>query len=74
MCTPGSCGLRAAEPSPFEYIGVHYVDAYYFITGQRPLPRQALIGVAVNEAVRLSLDNGNAYVVFDGGMNPRVAG
>jgi len=22
--------------SPFEYIGVHYVDAYYFITGLRP--------------------------------------
>ncbi len=41
--------------------------------GQRPLPRQALIGVAVNEAVRLSLDNGNAYVVFDGGMNPKLA-
>ncbi len=40
--------------------------------GQRPLPRQALIGVAVNEAVRLSLDNNNAYVVFDADMNPNL--
>ncbi len=24
------------ESSPFEYIGVHYVDAYYFITGLKP--------------------------------------
>ena len=42
-------------------------------SGQRPLPRQALIGVAVNEAVRLSLANGNAYVGFGEGMRPRVA-
>ncbi len=35
-------------------------------------PCQVLIGVAVNEAVRLSLDSGNAYVVFDGEMNPSV--
>jgi len=41
--------------------------------GQRPLPRQALIGVAVNEAVRLSLANGSAYVLFDEGMRPRLA-
>ncbi len=41
--------------------------------GQRPLPRQALIGVAVNEAVRLSLANGNAYVVFGEGFGPRLA-
>ncbi len=26
----------AAKSSPFEYIGVHYVDAYYFITGLKP--------------------------------------
>ncbi len=26
----------AHESSPFEYIGVHYADAYYFITGLRP--------------------------------------
>jgi hypothetical protein len=41
--------------------------------GQRPLPRQALIGVAVNDAVRLSLANGNAYVVFDKDFNPSLA-
>jgi D-galacturonate reductase len=41
--------------------------------GQRPLPRQALIGVAVNEAVRLSLDNNNAYVVFDDKMYPKLS-
>ncbi len=41
--------------------------------GQRPLPRQALVGVAVNEAVRLSLANGNKYVVFDEEFRPRVA-
>jgi predicted dehydrogenase len=40
--------------------------------GQRPLPRQALIGVAVNEAVRLSLANDNAYVTFGEGMAPEV--
>jgi len=41
--------------------------------GQRPLPRQALVGVAVNEAVRLSLDNNNGYVEFDAEMNPKLA-
>ena len=41
--------------------------------GQRPLPRQALIGVAVNEAVRLSLDNNSAYVVFDAQMHPQLS-
>jgi predicted dehydrogenase len=40
--------------------------------GQRPLPRQALVGVAVNEAVRLSLANGSRYVVFDEGFAPRL--
>jgi len=41
--------------------------------GLRPLPRQALIGVAVNEAVRLSLAHNNAYTVFDQDMHPRLA-
>lgn len=41
--------------------------------GQRPLPRQALIGVAVNEAVRLSLANDNKYVVFDEDFKPKLA-
>ena len=43
-------------------------------SGQRPLPRQALVGVAVNEAVRLSLANDSAYVVFDETMTPKLAG
>lgn len=41
--------------------------------GQRPLPRQALIGVAVNDAVRLSLANNNAYVKFDENWVPSLA-
>ena len=36
----------------------------------RPLPRQALIGTAVNEAVRLSIANDSAYVGFDERMYP----
>ncbi len=28
--------LWAEESSPFEYIGVHYADAYYYITGLKP--------------------------------------
>jgi len=28
--------LWAGKSSPFEYIGVHYVDAYYFVTGLKP--------------------------------------
>lgn len=28
--------LWAHESSPFEYVGVHYVDAYYFVTGLKP--------------------------------------
>jgi predicted dehydrogenase len=40
---------------------------------KRALPEQALIGTAVNEAVRLSLGNGNAYVRFDEQMQPFVA-
>jgi len=42
--------------------------------GMRPLPCQALIGVAVNEAVRLSLANHSAYVTFDDKWFPRLAG
>ncbi len=36
----------------------------------RALPSQALIGTAINEAVRLSIANDNGYVTFDGEMNP----
>jgi predicted dehydrogenase len=38
----------------------------------RALPSQALIGTAINEGVRLSIDNSNAYVTFDEGMFPRI--
>lgn len=38
----------------------------------RPLPEQALIGVAVNDAVRLSVDNGSKFVVFDDRLYPRL--
>lgn len=38
----------------------------------RPLPEQALIGTAVNEAVRLSISNGSAPVVFGDDMMPRL--
>ena len=39
---------------------------------KRALPEQALIGTAVNEAVRLSLANDNRYVGFDARMFPQV--
>lgn len=35
----------------------------------RALPKQALIGVAINNAVRMSADNGSKFVVFDKDMN-----
>ncbi len=35
----------------------------------RGLPRQALIGVAINNAVRMSADAGGKFVVFDEDMN-----
>lgn len=38
----------------------------------RPLPGQALIGTAVNEAVRLSIANGSAYVGFDERLFPKL--
>ena len=39
---------------------------------KRALPNQALIGTAVNEAVRLSIANNNRYISFDRKMNPVV--
>lgn len=39
---------------------------------KRALPSQALVGTAVNEAVRLSLANFNCYVGFDGQMFPKL--
>ena len=38
----------------------------------RPLPSQALIGTAVNEAFRLSVQNGSRFVRFDEKMFPRL--
>jgi hypothetical protein len=35
----------------------------------RGLPRQALVGVAINNAVRMSADAGGKFVVFDDNMN-----
>ncbi|MCK4283888.1 MAG: Gfo/Idh/MocA family oxidoreductase [Candidatus Brocadiae bacterium] len=42
-------------------------------TGCRALPRQALIGVAINEAVRLSVDSGAKFVTFDERFFPKLA-
>jgi len=38
----------------------------------RPLPRQALLSTAVNEAVRLSVTHGSRFVVFDKRMYPKL--
>ena len=40
------------------------------IAPKRALPDQALVGVAINEAVRLSIAQRNRYVTFDRGLNP----
>jgi len=39
----------------------------------RALPRQAVIGVAINEAVRLSVDNGGRFVALDEELRPHLA-
>ncbi len=36
----------------------------------RALPSQALVGTAINEAVRLSIANDSAYVAFDDDLTP----
>jgi predicted dehydrogenase len=38
----------------------------------RPLPEQALVGTAANEAVRMSISNGSAAVRFEDDMSPRL--
>jgi hypothetical protein len=38
----------------------------------RALPREAMIGVAVNEAVRISVDNGSKFVKFDAKLYPSL--
>ena len=40
---------------------------------KRALPQQALVGTSVNEAVRLSIANNNAAVVFNEHSEPRLA-
>ena len=39
----------------------------------RPLPSQALIGTAINDGVRLSIQNGNRFVAFDDRMYPKLS-
>jgi len=41
--------------------------------GCRAMPRQALVGVAINEAARLSVDNGGRLVTFDEKLRPHLA-
>jgi predicted dehydrogenase len=43
-------------------------------TACRAMPREALIGVAINEAVRLSVDAGSKFVTFDDKLNPQMQG
>ena len=38
----------------------------------RPLPNQALVGTAINEAVRLSIANASAWVGFDDEFSPHL--
>jgi len=41
-------------------------------SGLRALPCHALVGVAINEAVRLSVDNGSKFVAFDERLYPHL--
>ena len=41
--------------------------------GCRALPRQALVGVAINEAARISVDNGSRFVTLDEKLYPHPA-
>ena len=41
-------------------------------TACRALPEEALIGVAINEAVRLSVDSGSKFVAFDDKLHPHL--
>ncbi len=42
-------------------------------TGCRAMPRQALIGVAINQAVRMSVDAGGRFATFDEKLFPHLA-
>lgn len=48
----------------------HRRDIIATLAETRPLPDQAIIGTAVNEAVRLSIANGSQWVGFDEKMYP----
>ncbi len=39
---------------------------------KRALPEQALVGTAVNEAVRLSVESGSRFVEFTPAIHPRL--
>ena len=38
----------------------------------RPLPNQALIGTAINEATKISMENDSRWVVFDENLYPKL--
>jgi len=40
-------------------------------TGCRAMPSQALLGVAINQAVRMSVDSGSKFVTFDDKLYPK---
>ncbi len=66
MSRPTACRRQTRSP-------IATSSSSHWEAGQRPLPRQALIGVAVNDAVRMSLANNNAYVSFDENWTPGLA-
>ena len=66
--------LRATEGKPeAEKAGIRKeMLARWEQSGLRALPCHALIGVAINEAVRLSVDNESRFVTFDEKLRPRL--
>jgi predicted dehydrogenase len=46
--------------------------AEFDANGCRAMPRQALVGVAINEAARLSVDNDSRFVTLDDKLRPRL--
>jgi len=48
------------------------IIAQFEANGCRAMPESALIGVAVNHAVRLSVDNGSRFVEIDDDLNVRL--
>ncbi|MFQ6133306.1 MAG: Gfo/Idh/MocA family protein [Armatimonadota bacterium] len=53
--------VRRGERTPADFEG-----------GKRPTARDSLVGTAINEAVRLSLENGSQWVGFGEGMQPAL--